>query len=159
MMKSFHKLAIAGLLACGAIIAATTPAMAHVDVSIAVGAPLPPPPPPPPPLPPPAFVGDYDFYRPCTWYRYWEIPAPARCYRAYWGFYGRQVYIVDGFVFRDHEDWDRWHDRDEWRHWRAHEFRRADWQEHDWHDHGWHGRGHAHDDGDDDDQGEDHDRD
>ena len=140
-MKTFNRFAIAALLAGGAIIVATAPANAHVDVSISVGGSV--------------FAGDYDYDRPCAWYRYWNLPAPGRCYRAYWGFYGPNVYIVDGFVFRDRDDWDRWHDRDEWLHWRVHQFRRADW-----HDHGWHGRDHDRDDADDDDdQGEDHDRD
>lgn len=129
-MKGLHKLAAAALLAGTAAIGAATQAAAHVDVSVSVGAPG-------------IFVGDYDYYRPCSWYRYWNVPAPYRCYREFWGFYGPNVYVIDGFVFRDRDDWDRWHDRDEWQHWRVHEFRRADW-----HDNGLHKGWYKHGDGD-----------
>jgi hypothetical protein len=147
-MKVFHKLAASALLAGTAAIGASTPAAAHVDVSIGIGGPG-------------VFVGDYDYYRPCSWYHYYGIPAPYRCYRDFYGFYGPNVYVVDGFVFRDHDDWYRWHDRDDWNHWRVHEFRRTDWHDNgehrgwykhdhddrgdrDWRDHD-NGRGHDHD--------------
>jgi len=137
-MKVFNKLAIAALLASAAAFGTTAPAAADhvsigvggggVSVGVGIGG-------------GPVFEGDYDYYRPCGWYRYWNIPAPARCYREFWGFYGPNVVVVDGFVFRNRDDWGRWHDRDEWRHWRSHEFRRADW-----HDNGWHRGWDKHDD-------------
>ena len=149
-MKVLHKLAGAALLAGTAAIGASTPAAARVDVSIGIGGPG-------------VFVGDYDYYRPCSWYHYWNIPAPYRCYRDFYGFYGPNVYVVDGFVFRDHDDWYRWHDRDDWNHWRSHEFRRADWHDNGWHrgwdhDHGDHGDRDWHDHGDHDRDWHDHDR-
>ena len=155
-MKTVHKLAVASLVAATAAIGASAPAAAHVDVSVGVGVGV------PPPLPGPAFdgpgvfVGDYDYYRPCAWYRYWNIPAPGRCYREFIGFYGPHLYVVDGFVFRDHGDWERWHDRDDWEHWRAHDFHRADWHDNGLHK-GWYK--HHHDEDEDEDRGHRGDRD
>ncbi len=144
-MRFLHKLAAAALLAGTAAVGASTPAAAHVDVSIGVGV-----------GGPGVFVGDYDYYRPCSWYHYYGIPAPYRCYRDFIGFYGPNVYIVDGFVFRSHDDWGRWHDRDDWNHWRVHEFRRANWHDNGLHK-GWF-KHHGHEDWDDHDHG-DHDHD
>ena len=132
-MKVLHKFAAAALLAGTAAIGAATPAAARVDVSIGVGV-----------GGPGVFVGDYDYYRPCAWYHYNGIPAPYRCYRDFYGYYGPNVYVIDGFVFRDHDDWYRWHDRDDWNHWRVHEFRRADWHDNGLHK-GWF-KHHDHDD-------------
>ena len=150
-MKVLHKFAAAALLAGTAVIGASAPAAAHVDVSVSIGGPG------------GVFVGDYDYYRPCSWYHYWGIPAPYRCYRDFYGFYGPNIYVVDGFVFRDHDDWYRWHDRDDCQHWRVHDFRRANWHDNglhkgwykhdhddqgdrDWRDHdNGHGHGHDHD--------------
>ena len=168
-MKPLNKLAIAAILASAGVIGSAAPAGAGVNVSVGIG------------VGGPVFEGDYDYYRPCGWYRYWNLPAPARCYREFWGFYGPSVFIVDGFVFRSHDDWGRWRDRDDWGHWRMHEFRRSDWHDNglhkgwykhdgdgDWHDEGrhdhgdgdWHdndkGHGHGHDHGDWDDHGHGH---
>jgi hypothetical protein len=133
-MRTLHKIAIVAVLAGGTSLAASLPASAdHFGVSIGIGG--------------PSFGGDYDYYRPCGWYRYNNLPAPARCYRDFIGFYGPNVYVVDGFVFRNHDDWGHWRDRDEWNHWRNHEFRRADWHDNGYgHDNGWHRGWYQHDD-------------
>jgi len=151
-MRFFNKFALAALLASGAVIGASAPANARVDVSIGVGGPG-------------VFVGDYDYYRPCSYYRYWNIPAPARCYREFYGFYGPSVFVVDGFVFSNRDSWGRWRDRDDYGHWRRHEWRRADWHDHDngWHngwrdhDHDWHDHDHDWHDHDGDHHDHDHD--
>jgi hypothetical protein len=154
-MRMISKFATAALVAGAAAFGVSAPASAdHVSVSIGIGG--------------PAYVGDYDWYRPCGWYFHWNLPAPARCYHDYYGFYGPNIYVYDGFVFRDRDDWGRWQDRDDFHHWRLGEYRRADWHHYDWdqghdngehrgwrnqdwghdegrHDHG-HGRGHGHDD-------------
>jgi hypothetical protein len=148
-MKLLRKFAATALLAGTGAMGAPSQAAAHVDVSVGIGVPA---------VAfggPGVFVGDYDYARPCAWYRYWAIPAPGRCYREFWGFYGPHVYVVDGFVFRDHDDWERWHDRDDWEHWRVHEFRRTDWHDNGLH-RGWSKRHHDEDedrDDDDNDQG------
>ena len=147
-MTSLKTFAVAALLVGSAALGTTVPANAGVSVSVGIGGPV--------------FSGDYDYYRPCSWYRYNNLPAPERCYGAYIGFYGSNVFVVDGFVFRDRNDWGRWHDRDDWQHWRAHQFRRADWQRDNGRHNGWFGQDSGrHDQGqnhDERDNGRDHDR-
>jgi hypothetical protein len=109
-MNRLSTYAIAGLIAAGAAMGATTlPAKAGVDVSIGVGGPL--------------YYG-YDYYRPCRWYFDNDFPAPRRCYREYTGFYGPGVYISSGFVFRDRAHYYRYRGRDDFRHWRNHNWNR-----------------------------------
>lgn len=160
-MRSLSKIVLAGLLMGGAAVVAAQPAAARVGVSIGIGV--------------PGFYGsfdDYDYYRPCRWYFDHNFPAPAHCYRDYYGFYGPDVYVYDGFVYRSHDDYYRWRDRDDFRRWHEHhnEWRGhdndwrggGDWHDHgdhhgDWHDHGGdHGDWHDHDHGDHHDHGDDH---
>ena len=119
-MKSFARnLTLAALLSGGAMLSAA-PASAGVHLSIGLGA--------------PSYYG-YHYDRPCWYYREHYLPAPARClgyYRSHWG---SNVYVDGNFVFRDHDHWNKWHDRDEYRHWRGH-----DWNGHEDHDRG--DRGH-----------------
>jgi hypothetical protein len=138
-MKVFNKLAIAALLASAAAFGTTAPAAADhvsvgvggggVSVGVGIGG-------------GPVFEGDYDYYRPCGWYRYWNIPAPARCHE-----FRRADWHDNGW----HRGWDKhddWHD----------EGRHGDWHDNghgdrDWHDNGDHGHDHGdhwHDHGDDD---------
>lgn len=109
-MKKFAKFIVAGLIAAGAAIGVSAPAQAGVSFEIGVGGPG------------YEYYG-YDYYRPCRWYFEHEYPAPRRCYRDYIGFYGPHVYISDGFVFRDRGHWNRWRVRDDYRHWRGHDWR------------------------------------
>jgi len=127
-MKTLAKYCAAALMMGGSALVTAQPANAHVDVSVGIGG--------------PAYYGGYggyyggyddgyyDYYRPCRWYYYYDLPAPARCYNDYYGYYGPSIYLDSGFIFRDRDDWWRWHDRDDFRHWRAHDFH--------WHgDHSW----------------------
>lgn len=107
-MKKFAQFIVAGLIAAGTAVGVSAPAQAGVSFEIGVGG--------------PAYYG-YDYYRPCRWYFEHDFPAPNRCYRDYVGFYGPHVYISDGFVFRDRGHWDRWRVRDDYRHWRTHDWR------------------------------------
>jgi hypothetical protein len=132
-MKFINKSALAALLVAGGAIGIAAPANAEVGVSIGIGG--------------PGYYGtyrDYDYYRPCSWYRYWDLPAPARCYGAYYGYFGPGVFLDGDFVFRDRDDWGRWRDRDDFRGWRERaEFHRGgDWGHRDWGHGDWgHGEG------------------
>ena len=90
--------------------------------------------------------GDYDYYAPCSYYRYYDLPAPARCYRYFYGYYGPALFWDGDFIFRDHDDYWRWHDRDDFHHWSGHDWGHGDWHGgHEWHgDHDWHGGWHHH---------------
>ena len=97
-MRSLGKIAIAALTLGGAALGTSAPANAQVGISLSFGN--------------PGYYGDYDYGRPCWFYRKWSVPAPARCYRDYYGSFGPSVFVVDGFVFRNRDDYGRWHDRD-----------------------------------------------
>jgi hypothetical protein len=149
-MKTLAKLAVAAAMLGGGAIVSTAPANADVGVSIGVGG--------------PGYYGyysngpryyggygayyGYDYYRPCSFYYYNELPAPPRCYSYFEEYYGPSVFFDSGFVFRDRDDYWRWHDRDDFRHWQGHDWGRANFHggggwggDHGWHgDHGgWHG--------------------
>lgn len=125
-MRLFANVAFSAVLAGGAVaIGDASPAVAQISLSIGIG------------------NGDYDYYRSCSWYRHHDFPAPRRCYRYFQGIFGSDVFVDGDFIFRDHDDFDRWHDRDDYRHWRNHEFRHQDWARGDQGD-----RGNRHDFGD-----------
>jgi hypothetical protein len=130
-MKKIASYAVAALIAAGAAVGASAPAKAAVSFSIGVGGPL--------------YYG-YDYYRPCRWYFDHDFPAPRRCYREYIGFYGPNVYISDGFVFRDRAHWGHWRYRSDYRRWRSYDWERhhRDWQRHPDHDHDWDDHHHHH---------------
>src|SRR5215468_4439955 len=116
-MKTLAKFCVAALLMAGGALASAQSANAEVGVSIGIGG--------------PGYYGGYydgyggyggyggyydgyyDYYRPCSWYRYYDLPAPARCYNDYYGYWGPSVYVDGDFIFRDRDDWWRWHDRDD----------------------------------------------
>lgn len=122
-MKTLAKYAIAAVLAGGTAMGAAQPANAHVGVSIGIGV--------------PGYYGDdgyygdsdysYDYSAPCSYYRYYDLPAPGRCYSYFYGFYGPALFWDSGFIFRDHDDFWRWHGRSDWQHWRAHDFGTGHW--------------------------------
>ena len=148
-MKALAKFGVAALMLGGSALATAQSANAEVGVSIGIGGPG---------YyggyygPGPYYGGDYDYYRPCSWYYYYDLPAPARCYNYYYRYYGPSVYLDGDFIFRDRDDWWRWHDRDDFHHWRNHDFGWRgghDWGHGDWHGgehwgHNWGGGGHWH---------------
>src|SRR3974390_759986 len=100
-MKLFTKLILTSTLIAGTACAVTTPANAGVGISIGIGIP-----------------GDWDGYyyadKPCWWYARYDFPAPRHCYRYYYSLWRDNVYWDGDFIFRDRDDWWRWHDRDEY---------------------------------------------
>jgi len=122
-MKSLTKILAAGLMLGGTAVAFAAPAHAQVGVSIGIGG--------------PGFYADYDYNRPCLWYRDRDLPVPRRCYDYFYGIWGPGIYVDGDFIFRDRDHWWRWHDRPEYQHWRNHDFH--------WHGgaggHGDHGHG------------------
>jgi hypothetical protein len=131
-MKSIAKFALGALMTGAVALGAAAPAQAGVGISIGIGG--------------PAYYG-YDYAQPCRYYFNHELPAPGRCVADYRRFYGRGVYITDGFVFRDRVTWGRWRGRDDFRHWRTHDWRgHGDWHDRNGHDHNGHDHdGHDHD--------------
>lgn len=107
-MRSFAKLVFAGFVLGGAVLAGDE-VKAGVNISFGIGGPT-------------VYQG-YDYARPCWWYRERALPAPRRCYRYFYGFYGPSIFMDGDFVFRDRDDFGRWRDRDDYRQWRRHDFR------------------------------------
>lgn len=108
-MNRFAKYAVAALVAIGAVAGAAAPAEARVVVAVGVGGPV--------------YYG-YNYSRPCSYYYRHDLPAPRRCYSHYRRYYGSHVYISSGFVFLNRTHYYRWHRRDDFRHWRNHNWRR-----------------------------------
>ena len=106
-MRTFTNCAVAALMAGGIALGASVPAQAGVGISVGIGG--------------PAYYG-YNYSQPCRFYFNHAMPAPARCYNEYRGFYGGRAYISSGFVFRDRDDFAHWRDRDDFRHWRDHDW-------------------------------------
>lgn len=98
-MKTLAKICTAALMIGGSAIATTTPANAEVGVSIGIGG--------------LGWYGDYDYGRPCWWYRDRDLPVPRRCYNYFYSIWGPGIYIDGDFIFRDRDHWWRWHDRDD----------------------------------------------
>ena len=124
-MKTLAKLGVAALMLGGSALATTQSANAEVGVSIGIGG--------------PGYYGYsggyydgyYDYYRPCSWYYYYDLPAPRRCYDYFYSYWGPSIFFDGDFIFRDRDDYWRWHDRDDYHHWRDHDFH---WRAggHDW---------------------------
>jgi hypothetical protein len=146
-MKTLSKLAVAAVMLGGGAIASTAPANADVGFSVGVGG--------------PGYYGyysngpsyyggygggysapyyGYSYYRPCSFYYYNELPAPPRCYNYFRDYYGPSIYFDSGFVFRDRDDYWRWHDRDDFRHWSSHNWGGGGWHE----GNRWYGGPHHH---------------
>ena len=130
-MNSLAKIATAAFLMGGAAFMTAAPANAGVSLSVGIGVPgfargY------------PAYYG-YDYYRPCAFYLNNDLPAPRRCYGYFYNVWGPGLYFDGNFLFRDRAHWWRWHDRDDYRRWYAHDF---GYRGHDGGDRGWdHGRG------------------
>ena len=130
-MNSLAKIATAAFLMGGAAFMTAAPANAGLSVSVGIGV--------------PGFVRGYpayygyDYYRPCEFYLNNDLPAPRRCYSYFYNVWGPGLYFDGNFIFRDRAHWWRWHDRDDYRRWYAHDF---GYRGHDGGDRGWdHGRG------------------
>lgn len=104
MKYTLASLACAAFISGVAAVSAVPPAQARVSIAIGIG---------------PEFYG-YRYDRPCRFYFKHDLPAPARCRDDFARFYHTNVYLDGGFVFRDHDTFIRWHDRDDYRHWRDH---------------------------------------
>src|SRR5271155_3193461 len=92
-MKSLAKIAVAAFFMGGAALLTAAPADAGINLSIGIGVPG---------FVPgyPAYYG-YDYYRPCDFYRYNDLPAPRRCYAYFYNYWGPGVYFDGNFIFRD----------------------------------------------------------
>jgi hypothetical protein len=134
-MKQTLKYALAGMLAGGAALATTAPAQAGVGVSIEFG------------------NGGYGYYgqdyygynygRPCNFYFRHDLPAPGRCYRDFYSYYGPSVYLYDGFVFSSRGSYGHWRYNDNFRHWRGHNWNASHNNNRDYNrgnQHGWDGQ-------------------
>ena len=51
--------------------------------------------------------------RPCRYFVHRHIPAPRHCYRYFSNMFGQDVYVHDGYVFRDREAFLGWRERKE----------------------------------------------
>ena len=73
----------------------------------------------------PGYYHSYDYGRPCWFYRRWDIPAPARCYRDFYGYYSSDIFLNGDFVYRDRDDFGRWRHRWQGREQRRHLYQPA----------------------------------
>jgi hypothetical protein len=64
----------------------------------------------------------YDPKKPCRFYVIRKLPVPARCLAELQGNWSARPYIDGEFVFRSYEEYLNWRDRDDYRHWKAHDF-------------------------------------
>lgn len=112
-MKSLARNLMLAAMLGGTAVLAAAPANARVSLSIGLGGPV---------------YNGYNYERSCSYYRYHDLPAPARCLGYYRGVWGSNVYLDGNFVFQDRDQWGRWSGRSNYR----------QWHDHDWggHDHG-----------------------
>ncbi len=64
----------------------------------------------------------YESGRPCRFYVVRHLPVPVRCLAELQGNWGPHPYIDGEFAFRDHGEFLRWRDREDYRHWKAHDY-------------------------------------
>ena len=64
----------------------------------------------------------YDPKKPCRFYVMRRLPVPARCLAELQGNWSARPYIDGEFVFRSYEEFLTWRDRDDYRHWKAHDY-------------------------------------
>jgi hypothetical protein len=67
-------------------------------------------------------TGGYDASRPCVFYRMNDLPAPKRCHRHFFDYYGHAVYDDGDFVFRSEASFQHWQGEPGYKRWRAHDF-------------------------------------
>jgi hypothetical protein len=96
------------LLAIALATAAAVPASAEVGFSVGMNG---------------AFIGGgYDASRPCAFYRVNNLPAPKRCQRHFFDYYGHAVYADGDFVFRSETSYEHWKSSPGYVRWRNHDF-------------------------------------
>lgn len=107
-MKTTTKLGLAALMLSGSALM-TVPASAQVSIGIGLpGIHI--------------WTGAYDYGRPCSYYRYYDVPAPRRCWGYLSAYWGPGIYADGDFIFRDRNDFYSWRTRPEYQHWRNHDF-------------------------------------
>jgi hypothetical protein len=129
-MTSITKIGIAALMLGGAAVAA--PGAANAEVSFGISLPG-----------VHIWTGGYNYHRPCSWYRYYDVPAPRHCYGYLESYWGGNIYTDGDFIFRDRDDYGRWQNRPAYQHWREHDYSYNANQDRDWErQHGWSNHGH-----------------
>lgn len=61
----------------------------------------------------------YDPRRPCRFYVVRKLPVPAHCLVELQGGWSTRPYIDGDFIFHDYDEYLRWRDRADYRHWKA----------------------------------------
>ena len=64
----------------------------------------------------------YDPGRNCRFYMVRHLPVPVHCLAELVGNWSPHPYIDGEFAFRDHDEFLRWRDREDYRHWKQHDF-------------------------------------
>jgi len=66
--------------------------------------------------------GGYDPSRTCRFYVMQHLPVPVRCMAELLGNWSGKPYLDGEFMFRNRNDWLSWRDREDYRHWKNHDF-------------------------------------
>ena len=64
----------------------------------------------------------YEPGRSCRTYVVQHLPVPIRCMTELLGNWSPKPYIDGEFIFRNREEWLSWKDREDYRHWKAHDY-------------------------------------
>lgn len=64
----------------------------------------------------------YDPGRNCRFYVMQLLPVPARCITELAGNWSMKPYIDGEFMFRNRDEWLKWRDREDYRHWKSHDY-------------------------------------
>jgi len=73
----------------------------------------------------PALAGDDDGYNPnrsCRVYVMQKLPVPVRCMAELMGNWSAKPYLDGEFMFRNRAEWLAWKDREDYRHWKNHDY-------------------------------------
>ena len=66
--------------------------------------------------------GGYDPDHNCQYYVMHHLPVPVRCLAELSGNWSPHPYVDGEFAFRNREEFLRWRDREDYRHWKLHDF-------------------------------------
>jgi len=64
----------------------------------------------------------YNPDRNCHFYVMQRLPVPVRCMAQLIGNWSPHPFVDGDFLFRNHAEWLKWRDREDYRHWRNHDF-------------------------------------